>query len=232
MYLGNIINKTVGRGGSIIIPAFTVGRAQSLLYYISQLKKDDKIPNIPVFLDSPMAIKATGILCRHGDEHRLSVKACEELCDVATYVNSVEDSKQIDTLHYPSIIISASGMATGGRVLHHLKLFAPDPRNTILFTGFQAPGTRGDRMLNNEKKIKIHGVMVPIEAEVINLPNASAHGDCEEILVWLSHFEKPPKKVFITHGEINAANSLKKMIEEKLHWQCYIPDYLYKEQLK
>lgn len=230
--LAEIINRTAARGGSVIIPSFAVGRAQSLLYFISLLKKEKKIPNIPVFLDSPMAIKATDIFCSHLQDHRLNKPEIEEFNDVATYVNTVEDSKRIDNFAYPIIIISASGMATGGRVLHHLKLFAPDRRNTILFAGYQAPGTRGDRIVRGEKAVKIHGVMVPIEAEVDQLENISAHADYAEILSWLSHFVYSPKKVFITHGDIDAANSLKEKIEAQFHWKCIVPEYLQIEKLK
>ncbi|MGE3320179.1 MAG: MBL fold metallo-hydrolase RNA specificity domain-containing protein [Candidatus Berkiella sp.] len=230
--LAEIINRTVARGGSVIIPSFAVGRAQSLIYYICLLKKENKIPNIPVFLDSPMAIKATDIFCSHMQDHRLNRNEIEEFNDVATYVNTIEDSKRIDNFAYPIIIISASGMATGGRVLHHLKLFAPDRRHTILFAGYQAPGTRGDRIVKGEKAVKIHGMMVPIEAEVAQLDNVSAHADYEEILGWLSHFEYSPKKVFITHGDIQAAISLKEKIETKFHWKCIVPEYLQIEKLK
>ncbi|MFI4936925.1 MAG: MBL fold metallo-hydrolase RNA specificity domain-containing protein [Candidatus Berkiellales bacterium] len=231
-YLGKIINKTAARGGSVIIPAFAVGRAQNLLYYIYLLKTQRKIPDLPVFLDSPMAIKATELLHRHREDHRLSKHECQKIGEVATYINTVEDSKRIDHFHYPIVIISASGMATGGRVLHHLKLFAPESRNTILFTGYQVPGTRGARMVNHEKSVKIHGNMVPIEAEVVSLPNSSAHADYEEILAWLGNIEKAPKKVFITHGEVVAANSLKAKIEQNLHWECIVPSYLQREKLE
>lgn len=224
--LGEVINKTAKRGGSVIIPAFAVGRTQSILYFIYQLKKANKIPNIPVFLDSPMAISATKIFCHYTNEHKLSKQQCFDICAGATYINTVEESKAIDNYQYPIIIISASGMATGGRVLHHIKQFAQDYRNTILFTGYQAGGTRGDRMVKGESEIKIHGQMIPIRAEVIELSNTSAHADYREILAWLKKFAKPPIKVFITHGEPEAAQFLKKTIENELAWKCDIPVYL------
>lgn len=229
--LAAIIKKTVARGGSIIIPSFAVGRAQSLLYLLSQLKKEGKIPNVPVFLDSPMAIKATDIFNANKQDHHLSPSQVSEFNEIATYVNTVEESKKIDNYFYPVIIISASGMVTGGRILHHIKLFANDPRNTILFAGFQAPGTRGDRIMQGEKLIKIHGTMVPIEAEIAMLDNISAHADYNEMLHWLSHIENSPKKVFITHGDLVAANALKEKIEETFHWPCIVPDYLQIEKL-
>jgi len=230
-HLEKVINSTAKRGGLIIIPAFAVGRAQNMLYYIDQLKTAKKIPDMPVFLDSPMAINATHIFCNYPKEHRLSDQLCQQFCSVATYVNTPEESKQLDQLKTPAIIISASGMATGGRVVHHLKTFAPDPRNTILFTGYQAGGTRGAKITAGEKEIKIHGELVPVNAQVEILSNASAHADYQEILGWLSHFTSAPKKIFITHGEQAAAMSLKTKITEKFGWNSIVPIYLQKEKL-
>lgn len=224
--LAEIINKTADRGGTIVIPAFAVGRTQSILYYISLLKQQNKIGNIPVFLDSPMAIDATEMLYHHKDEHKLDKEQCKLACTVATYTQKPAESKEIDRLDTPKIIISASGMATGGRVLHHLKVFAPDSRNTLLFAGYQAGGTRGARILNGEKEVKIFGEMVPINAEVDSITNLSAHADYQEILTWLKNFTKPPKKVFITHGEPEAALALKGHIESELGWDCVVPEYL------
>lgn len=229
--LGEIIRKTSQRGGSIIIPAFAVGRAQSILYFIYLLKKENKIPDLPVFLDSPMAINATKIFCRYTNEYKLSKQQCLDICSIATYVNTPEESKVLDSYQYPTIIISASGMATGGRVLYHLEKFAPDYQNTILFTGYQAGGTRGARMMSGEKEIKIHGQMIPVRAEVTELKNTSAHADYKETIDWLKKFTRPPRKVFITHGEPEAASSLKTHIEEELGWECHIPVYLQKEDL-
>ncbi|MBA2653752.1 MAG: MBL fold metallo-hydrolase [Gammaproteobacteria bacterium] len=228
--LSEVINKTAKRGGSVIIPAFAVGRAQSILYFIYQLKKANKIPDIPVFLDSPMAISATKTFCHYTNEHKLSKQQCFDICAGATYINTVEESKAIDNYQYPIIIISASGMATGGRV-HHMKQFAQDYRNTILFTGYQVGGTRGARMVNGESEVKIHGHMIPIRAEVIELSNTSAHADYQEILAWLKKFTKPPVKIFITHDEPEAAQSLKNTIEKELAWKCNIPLYLQTEEL-
>lgn len=224
--LKKIIIDTARHSGSIIIPAFTVGRAQSILYYIHQLKLKHAIPDLPVFVDSPMATKVTKLLDHYVGEHWLSKKECREVSQTATYVSTVEDSKKLDSYRMPMIIISASGMATGGRVLHHLKAFAPEPRNTILFTGFQAGGTRGARMINGEKEIKIHGQMVPVNAHVANLSNVSAHADYQDLLDWLSHFKQKPKTVFITHGEQGSSASLKEKIENAYHWHCSIPKYM------
>ncbi|EKD71653.1 MAG: hypothetical protein ACD_46C00134G0001, partial [uncultured bacterium] len=229
--IGKVINQTIKQGGSIIIPAFAIGRAQSLLFYIYQLKKTGVIPNIPVFLDSPMAVNATNILCAHKNDHQLNDEQCKRLCDVATYVNTPDESKKLDVQSMPKIIISASGMAEGGRILYHLKAYAPDPKSTILFTGFQAAGTRGARIIKGEKEIKIHGQFVPVRAHVEVISSTSAHADYQELLEWLSKFTKPPKRIFITHGEPESALSLKNKITEKLGWNCVIPQYQQTEVL-
>jgi metallo-beta-lactamase family protein len=148
------------------------------------------------------------------------------MCGVAHIVNSVEESKSLNNRKGPMLLISASGMATGGRVLHHLKVFAPDPRNTILFTGFQAGGTRGAAMVNGAESVKIHGEYVPVRAEVMVLDNLSAHADCDEIMDWLGHFDTPPRQTFVTHGEPAAADALRHRIEEQLGWHCRVPEYL------
>lgn len=230
--LEEIINRTVKRGGVIIIPAFAVGRAQEVMYYIYQLKIANRIPNISIFLDSPMAVEATGLFCNHTEYHKLTPELSKNICIMVKYINTVADSKSLDADNKPKIIISASGMATGGRVLHHIKTFAGDERNTILFTGYQAEGTRGDLMTNhNQREIKMLGEIVKINAEVLNLHNLSAHADYEEIINWLKKFTKPPKKVFITHGEHEAAYSFREKIADLFNWECIVPTFLQREQL-
>ncbi|MBN1684257.1 MAG: MBL fold metallo-hydrolase [Gammaproteobacteria bacterium] len=226
-----IINRTVKRGGTIVVPSFAVGRAQILMYYIYQLKKAKRIPDIPVFLDSPMAISATKIYQRHAGDHKISAKLCDLICHTAHYVTTQDESKTLDQRSDSMIIISASGMATGGRVLYHIKKFGPDPKNTILFAGYQAGGTRGDKLVRGLGEVKMHGEIIPIHAEIENLHNISAHADYKETLAWLSHFTHQPQKVFITHGEIEAAKSLKQKIEKRFGWACIIPRYLQSEQL-
>ncbi|HET6370070.1 MAG TPA: MBL fold metallo-hydrolase [Nitrospiria bacterium] len=230
--LAAIINRTVDRGGIVLIPSFAVGRAQTVLYLIHLLKEARAIPDVPVYLNSPMAVEATGIYHDHIDEHRLTPEQCQQMCTVAHLVRSVEESRRLNELREPAILISASGMATGGRVLHHLKAFAPDPRNTILFVGFQAGGTRGEAMVNGAKSIKIHGDYVPVRAEVVAMENLSAHADYTEIMAWLEGFSAPPKETFITHGEPAAADALRHRIEEKLGWRCRVPDYREQAVLK
>ena len=229
--LKNIINKTIHRGGSVIIPAFAVGRSQAILHYLAELKKENAIPQIPIYLDSPMAINATHILCQHIEDLRLTKTECEALSEAATYIQTVEDSIELDRHKTPKVIISSSGMVTGGRVLFHLKAYASDARNTILFTGYQAPGTRGADILDGANYIKMHGRMTAIHAEVDAIRSTSAHADYEEMLEWLGHFKQPPKKTFITHGEPESALSLKHKIESKLGWSCIIPQYKQTEQL-
>ncbi len=229
--LEEVINRTIQRGGTVLIPSFAVGRAQSILYYIHELKETNRIPDIPVYLDSPMAIDATEILRHHHDEHKLSKELCNKVCRTATYVRTPEESKALGHSNMPSVIISASGMATGGRILHHLKHFAPDRKNTVLFVGYQATGTRGDRIIKGEKEVKMLGQMVKINAEVDVVTNTSAHADYSEILVLLENLSKAPKKVFITHGEPDAAQSMKEKIEEKFGWNCVVPEYLQTENL-
>lgn len=223
--LAEVIGRTVGRGGTVVIPAFAVGRAQSLLFHLRRLKDARRLPDVPVFLDSPMAVDASGVFCQHIEDHRLTERECRDACAVARYIQSVEESKALTANPMPKVIISASGMATGGRVLHHLKTFAPDARNTILFAGFQAGGTRGAAMVAGAESVKIHGAYAPVRAEVKNLEMLSAHADADEILRWLRGFKAPPRQTFITHGEPTASDALRHRIEEELGWTCVVPDH-------
>lgn len=223
--LAQVIAGTVERGGTIVVPAFAIGRAQSLLFHLQRLAADGRLGNVPVFLDSPMAVDASEIFCRHIADQRLSPAECRRACGIARYVRAVDESKALGDDPMPKIIVSASGMATGGRVLHHLKRYAPDARNTILFTGFQAAGTRGAAMVQGAGAVKIHGAYVPVRAEVVNLPMLSAHADGDEILRWLGGFERPPRTTFVTHGEPAAADALRRRIEEELGWTVVVPDH-------
>lgn len=228
--LSQIINRTIDRGGRVVIPAFAVGRTQEVLYYIRELEDEKRIPVVPVIIDSPMAQYATERYRKGHEDHDAEMKELmsHHINPLAThqfYFGTKNlGSKRKKSLE-PSIIISASGMATGGRVLYHLKECLPDPRSTIVFVGFQAEGTRGRRLLEGEKEIKIHGEMIPVEAEIASISNLSAHADYQETLRWLSEFRTPPKKVFVTHGEPNAAKALKEKIVEKFGWNVTIPDY-------
>ncbi len=229
--LAVIISRTIERGGSVIIPAFAVGRTQSLLYFLYLLRKAERIPAVPVFLDSPMAISATHIFKRYQNEHRLSDEEIDGMSQMVTYVNTPKDSERIVSMKVPRIILSASGMVTGGRILHHIKAAASDARNTILFAGYQAVETRGERILSGERSVKMLGESVHINAEVASLSSLSAHADADEIIQWLHGFKRAPRKVFITHGEPEASLALKKRIDEELGWPCLVPVYLQKEGL-
>lgn len=225
--LADVVSRTAGRGGTVLIPAFAVGRAQSILYHLHRLKAAGRIPDIPVVLDSPMAIDATEIFCRHIKDHRLDANACARVFGAVRYTRTVDESKSLmqNHINMPMIIISASGMATGGRILHHLRHLALDHRNAILFAGFQAGGTRGAAMTSGAKSVKIFGEYVAIRAEVANLHMLSAHADADEIMGWLQGFESPPRQTFVTHGEPSSADALRHRIEETLGWSCMVPEY-------
>jgi metallo-beta-lactamase family protein len=229
--LGEAIKRTFNRRGVVIVPAFSVGRTQAILFAISLLKKRGEIRDVPVFLNSPMSINAMGIYCKHKAEHKLSEDECIEMCNVAHYVRTVEESKSLNKRHGPMVIISASGMATGGRVVHHIEQFGPDPRNLILFAGYQAGGTRGADLVHGAKTLKMHGKVIPINAEVAMLEGMSAHADQGEILSWLKLLPKPPKSVFVTHGEPEGASALQLAIREKLGWNVEVPQHLEAREL-
>lgn len=222
----DVINRTAARGGVVVVPAFAVGRAQSLMYALAILKRERRIPDLPAFLNSPMAADTTEIYHKYRAQHRLTPEECRMMCTAATIVNSVEDSRKLNDMRYPAVIISASGMATGGRVVHHLKAMAPNRRNTILLAGYQAAGTRGAALAGGAKQIKIHGQYVPVQAEVMSLGSLSAHADRGELLRWIGRIPKPPKRVFLTHGEPVAADSLRQAIEEQHRWDCAVPEQM------
>ncbi len=222
--LAEIISKTAGRGGITLLPAFAVGRAQMLLYLIHKIMEEGRIPKLPVFLNSPMAIKATEIFCRHHKEHKLSDADCRLIDANTEFVRTVEESIRLDSARYPCVIISASGMASGGRVLHHLKTLLPNPRNSVIFAGFQAPGTLGDALVNGADAVKIHGDYWPVKADVHNLDSLSAHGDYEEILEWLGQGSLQPDKVYVTHGEAVASDLMRRRIHERFGWSARVPD--------
>jgi metallo-beta-lactamase family protein len=225
--LGRIITRTTARGGVVIVPSFAVGRAQSLLYHLHLLKASGALSTaLRVYLDSPLAVNVTDLYVRHCEDHRLTVEQCHALGNVAHFVNTADESRSLDTSPWPMVIVAGSGMATGGRVLHHLKRFAPDSRNTILLVGFQAGGTRGAALLAGAHEIKIHGAYVSVRAEVAAIENLSAHADFVEMLEWLKHFGQAPARVFLTHGEPAAADSLRKHLAEALGWRAEVPDYL------
>lgn len=225
-----IVNATADRGGVVLVPSFAVGRAQHLLHLVATLKSERRIPDIPVFLDSPMAINATDIFCRHKDDHRLSEDQCRAMCRVAACSKTPDDSKAIDRRSGPMIVISASGMATGGRILHHLEQFLPDDRNTVLLVGFQAAGTRGRSMVDGAGEIKVHGRYVPVRARITQLRGLSAHADYHEMLDWFRASAIAPSHVFVTHGEPTAADAFRRRIRDSLGWEAVVPADGHKHQ--
>lgn len=223
--LETLIQQAIEQKGIILIPAFAVGRSQIILHYLSLLKAQDKLADIPIFLDSPMATNVTDLYCTRNEDHKLDPAQCRQMCSVVKYVLSPNESEALDHRKGPMLIISASGMLTGGRVLHHLKSFGSDEKNILLFTGYQAEGTRGADIIAGKKSIKIHGEFHKITAQVKTLNNLSAHADAEEILSWIQTATKVPKQVFITHGESEASSALKTRIEKQLGWPCVIPEH-------
>lgn len=221
--LGAVIERTVKRGGTVVVPAFAVGRAQMLIHGMWLLRRAGRLQNVPIYLDSPMATSASELLWHYPDDHRLPIQDYEAACRAVTCVRDVEESKMLSASRYPKVIISASGMATGGRVLHHIAAFAPDHRNTLLFSGFQAAGTRGRKLLDGAREVKIHGQWVPVNAEVAELPPLSAHADGNELMRWLSGFQRPPRRVFIVHGEPDASEALRVRIRRELGWDAVAP---------
>jgi len=224
--LRDVLRRVLARGGVVVIPAFAVGRAQLLLHVIAQLQAAGDIPSAPMFLNSPMATGVTALYRQYRDLHRLNDAALDTLQRATQVVTSVEQSKALNRRKGPMIIVSASGMATGGRVLHHLIAFAPDPRNAIVLCGFQAGGTRGASIAAGARAVHIYGQDVAINAEVVQLSAASAHADSDEILDWLRAAPRPPRGVFVTHGEPDAADALRVRIERELGWRAHVPEYL------
>ncbi|MFC3532763.1 MBL fold metallo-hydrolase RNA specificity domain-containing protein, partial [Vogesella facilis] len=223
--LAAVINRTVARHGITVIPSFAVERAQVLLYFLYRLKRAGRIPReLPIYLNSPMASDVTAVYQQFRDSHKLSDEDCQGMCQVAQMVRTVEESKRLNELRTPAVIIAASGMATGGRVLHHLKAFAPNPRNTLLFSGFQAGGTRGALIVAGAHSVRIHGQEVPINAEVVALEHLSAHADSDEIMHWLDGFAQPPRHTFIVHGEPDAADALRRRLSVEKHWPVSVAE--------
>jgi metallo-beta-lactamase family protein len=224
--LGPILSRVAARGGVAVIPAFAVGRAQALIHLVAQLKARGEIPRaLPVYLNSPMATDATALYRQFRDDHRLSKADCDALHTSTIVINTAEESKALNRRSGPMVIISASGMATGGRVVHHLKAFAPDSRNAIVLAGYQAGGTRGASLVAGAPSVRIFGEDVPVRAEVVQLSGASAHADADELLAWMRTAPVPPRRVFITHGEPAAADALRQRIERQLGWEVTVPDF-------
>jgi metallo-beta-lactamase family protein len=223
--LAPALQRVAMRGGVAVVPVFAVGRAQALLHAIHLLKLKGKIPNsLPVFLDSPMAVHTTALFENHLGEHRLSRQDTHALTHSATMVNSTEESIALASRHGPMVILSASGMATGGRVLHHIAHYAGDHRNMIILTGYQAPGTRGATLSSGARLVRIHGRDVEVNAEIVQLQSASAHADANQLLNWLRRMPKAPDQVYVVHGEAAPADTLRTRINHELGWRAVVPE--------
>jgi len=230
--LSNVVNRVVKRGGSIVIPAFAIGRTQTFMYYLRQLENLQRIPKVPVYVDSPMALSATDLYLKHKEDHDLLFARDEQNGGDPLSVHefhltrSAEESKQINNVKTPCIIISASGMVTGGRVLHHLAQRLGDARNAVILGGFQAEGTRGRALQEGAKTLSLFGQVVPVLAEIVEMGQFSAHAGKSELLRWLTALQVPPKQVYLTHGEPAAAQSLQQAITEKFRWKASVARYL------
>ncbi len=232
--LAQIVNRIVKRGGSIVIPSFAIGRTQTFMYYLRQLEDQQRVPIVPVYVDSPMAISATDLYVKHKEDHDLEFTREEGSDGKGDPLNvhefhltrSVEESKAINNVRTPCIIISASGMVSGGRVLHHLVQRLPDPRNAVILAGFQAEGTRGRALQEGAKSLKLYGQDVPVGAEIAEMGQFSAHAGKSELLRWLTALPAAPKQTYLTHGEPVAAQALQAAVSEKFKWKAAVARYL------
>lgn len=230
--LASIIESTAARGGTLVIPSFAVGRTQELLYILRELVERRLIHELPIHVDSPMAIDTTELYRRHREDHNLEMTELESngvkpfSPPGIHFDRSREDSMALNSTRFPLIIISASGMATGGRVVHHLERCLPDHRNTVLFVGYQARGTRGHTIQSGAQFVKMHGAEVPIRARIESVENLSGHADSGEIRRWLGAFPEAPRKTFLVHGEPESAEGLKRTIVQQFHWDVSVARYL------
>ena len=224
--LGPALHRLAGRGGVAVVPVFAVGRAQALLHAIAQLKARGDVPrSLPVFLDSPMAVHTTHLFEHNQWQHRLTTQECHALTHSATMVNSTDESRALAARHGPMVILSASGMATGGRVLHHLAHHAGNHRNMIILTGYQAPGTRGATLASGARSVRIHGRDVEVNAEVVQLQSSSAHADAGQLMQWLRTMPQSPDQVYVVHGNPEASDALRGRIKRELGWRAMVPEH-------
>ena len=224
--LGEIVRTTIARGGSVLMPTFAVGRAQALLVVLHRLKRAGAIPkDLPVFVDSPMAAQATALHRRFAKLLRVKPRELAAAVDDARMVETPQQSMRLSAHRWPCVILSASGMATGGRVLHHLKAMAPDPKHHVVFPGFQVGGSRGARLVAGATDVKIHGEYVPVRCEVSHLEGFSGHADSDELMDWLRAAPRAPRRTFVVHGEPDAADALRVRIADELGWPVTVPQH-------
>lgn len=228
--LAAIINDTIARGGKVIIPAFAIGRVEEVLYWIKRLEDEGKIQKLPVFVDSPMALDALRYYAQRAEELDADIQGAKAVRRFTTArfqpVTSAQQSAELVRSRIPSIVVSSSGMATGGRVLYHLVATLPDKRNTILFVGYQAAGTRGRQLIDGAREVKIKGQIVNVVARIERIDSMSAHADSEEIMRWLGQFPSPPRTTYLVHGEPLPMDALKAKIEDRLKWTVHAPQHL------
>ncbi|WP_127476584.1 MBL fold metallo-hydrolase RNA specificity domain-containing protein [Microbacterium sulfonylureivorans] len=224
--LGDLIRRVAARGGVVLIPAFAVGRTETILLHLSRLHDRREIPDIPIFINSPMAANVADLYRRHPEEHRVDAAELDRMYRLAKVVRTVDESKLLNLRGGPMIVISASGMLTGGRILHHLRAYGSDRGNAVVLTGFQAGGTRGAALLAGARSLRIFGKDVPIRAEVVNLDLLSAHADANELLAWMRSAASAPEMVYVTHGEPSAADRLRARIIRELGWNARVPEHL------
>ncbi len=217
-----VVRRTVDRGGVLLVPSFAVGRAQAVLWALHRLREAGRIPDVPVVLDSPMAVDATELYLRHSGSLRLDPGDVSAMCRASRFVQTQQESQALNRQPGPFVLVSASGMLTGGRVLHHLAARAPHRENTLLFVGYQSPGTRGGRILAGERELKIHGRYVEVACEVTSIDGFSAHADQGELIEWLRGFDKPPRATWLNHGEPESADALRVRIQEALGWDVRV----------
>lgn len=235
--LANAISQTVQRGGSVVVPAFAVERTQKFIFMLKELMEAGQIPKVPVFCDSPMAIKAVEIFLKHTEEYSDETKrligqyGSPLTWPGFSFASTAQDSKKINDAHYPCIIISSSGMVTGGRILHHLALRLPEPKNTVIFIGFQAPGTRGFTIKGGAPEVKIFGDIVPIRAQITALEQFSDHADPPELLEWLRTFKNKPAVTYLVHGEPSASSQLRDLMTKELGWNVQVSQWLQKAEV-
>jgi len=236
--LAKLIRETAQRGGSVIVPAFAVERTQKFLFMLKELMESGQFPRVPVYCDSPMAIRAVEIFMKHSEEY--TPQAADLIGKYGspvewpgfTFTQTAEQSKKINDSHYPSVIVSSSGMVTGGRILHHLAQRLPDPKNLVIFIGFQAPGTRGAIIKSGAPEVKIFGDFVPIRAQVAALEQFSDHADPPELLEWLRTFKNKPGATYLVHGEPDASSQLCDLMKKELGWNVQVAEYMERVEVK
>lgn len=226
-----VVNKTIANGGSVLFPAFAVGRSQVLMHILAELRHQERIPNVPIYVNSPMATDVTDMYLRYASEHNLTDEQCSRIWSGIEFVQTIEQSKELTSSNEPKIIISASGMATGGRVLHHLIAMLPHSQNSVIFAGHQVEGTRGFLLVNGAKQIRIYGDDVNVFANIVHMEELSAHADRDELICWLSKLSNKPKKIFVIHGEPEASRSVQNIVQGKLQWLAEVPVHGFLEEL-